>query len=126
MPTATQEAIAKTKAGFISNFNQGHIAAAAQIFTPDARSFPLNFPQIDGQTAIVRFWAGTTEKLGLTGVQLNTTMLEEQGDTAFEEGHFVLSGVKGIFDKGKYLVVWKQQPDGSWKWHRDFWHSSKL
>jgi ketosteroid isomerase-like protein len=126
MPIATHEAIAHTRTGFLSKFNQGDIHDAAQVFTPDARSFPLGFPQVDGPDAIANFWAGTTVKLGVTGVQLHTTALEEHGDTVFEEGHFVLSTRKGVLDKGKYLVVWKQQPDGTWKWHRDFWNSSKL
>lgn len=126
MPIATHEAIAHTRSGFVSKFNQGDIHDAAQVFTSDARSFPLGFPQVDGQAALADFWSMTTIKLGVTGVQLHTTALEEHGGTAYEEGHFVLSTRKGVLDKGNYLVVWKQQPDGTWKWHRDFWNSSKL
>jgi len=125
MAPATQAAIAQTKADFLTHFQRGDFATAAQVFTPNARSFPPGFPQVDGRAALATFWAETVTKLGVTSVQLSTTVLEDHGDTIFEEGHYVLSLVQGVLDKGQYLIAWQQQPDGSWKWHRDIWNSSK-
>lgn len=125
MLIAAQATIAQTKAHFLSKFNQGDIATASQVFTLDVRSFPSSLPQVDGQAALTEFWAGLNTRLGVTNVQLTTIVLEDHGDTVFEEGHFVLSSRQGVLDSGKYLVVWKQQPDGVWKWHRDFWNSNK-
>jgi ketosteroid isomerase-like protein len=125
MAPATQAAIAQTKADFLTHFQRGDIATAAQVFTPDARSFPPGFPQIDGQAALTAFWAETTVKLRITGVQLSTTLLEDHGDTIFEEGHYVFSQVEGVLDKGQYLIAWQQQADGAWKWRRDIWNSNK-
>jgi ketosteroid isomerase-like protein len=27
-------------------------------------------------------------------------------------------------DTGKYIVIWKRNSAGDWRWYRDFWNSS--
>mgnify|MGYP000911226587 CR=1 FL=1 len=125
MTQATQAAIAQTKAEFLTHCQRGDIATAAQVFTPDARSFPPGFPQVDGQTALATFWVETTAKFEVTNIELATSRLEDHGNTIFEEGHYVLSQVTGVLDNGQYLIAWRQQPDGTWRWHRDIWTSSQ-
>jgi ketosteroid isomerase-like protein len=49
------------------------------------------------------------------------------GDLAYARGTYELSfqGAKGkkITDRGKYLEVWKKQPDGGWNCIVDTWSS---
>lgn len=62
--------------------------------------------------------------MGFKAATLETVELDIQGNTAIKVGKYTLQGEGGqILDKGKYLVVWKQE-DGQGKWHRDIWNSS--
>lgn len=124
MSTSTRDSINQANADFVANFNRGDIAAAADVYTADARIFPPGFPPVEGKETISSFWQTAAAQLGVKGVQLTTVELEEHGDTAIEEGRFVLSGAAGTLDQGKYIVIWKRQPDSAWKWHRDIWNSS--
>jgi ketosteroid isomerase-like protein len=56
---------------------------------------------------------------------LTTVEAEVAGDTAYEVGTALLTfqnqnGTSQV--SVKYIVVWKQDADGSWKWHRDIWN----
>ncbi|HET7115741.1 MAG TPA: hypothetical protein VFI29_04595, partial [Hanamia sp.] len=47
------------------------------------------------------------------------------GDSSIlaEEGTYRISGKnKNLLDKGKYIVLWKQEA-GNWKMYRDIWTS---
>jgi ketosteroid isomerase-like protein len=53
---------------------------------------------------------------------------EVAGDWAFERGTYASTstpkaGGEPTEDKGKYLAIWKRQPDGSWKRHRGILNS---
>ncbi len=49
------------------------------------------------------------------------------GDLAYVSGNYEFNeqdnGGKPITDKGKYLEVWKKQPNGSWKCAADMFSS---
>jgi ketosteroid isomerase-like protein len=51
------------------------------------------------------------------------------GNYAIETGVFGLSwkraGAKAVTDSGKYLMVWKREPDGSFKIYRDIFNSDR-
>ena len=54
-----------------------------------------------------------------------TVDLDDRGDIAIELGRYTLLLADGaIADRGKYLVVWKQQDDG-WRLYRDIWNSNE-
>jgi ketosteroid isomerase-like protein len=54
---------------------------------------------------------------------LKTDDVAVGGDLAVETGAYEMTlqpkGAKEVKDKGKYITVWKRQPDGSWKIVRD-------
>jgi ketosteroid isomerase-like protein len=57
-------------------------------------------------------------------IQLRTIEVDGNGETAWEEGRYTLVGANGAtLDDGKYVVIWKHQPDG-WKLYRDIWSSN--
>jgi ketosteroid isomerase-like protein len=124
MSASVRDSINQENAAFVANFNSGDIASAANVYSEDARIFPPGMPSMDGKATIAGFWQAAAEQMGVKGIQLTTVDLEEHGDTAIEEGRFVLSGAAGTLDQGKYIVVWRRQTDGGWKWHRDIWNSS--
>ena len=46
------------------------------------------------------------------------------GDTAIEVGLYtIIGGDGGVADKGKYIIIWKNEAD-QWKLHRDIWTTS--
>lgn len=121
----SREAIDQTNTHFVTNFNKGDVAAAAGVYTQDAIVLPPGRPSVAGRDAIREFWVAAAQQLGVTGVTLQTSELQLAGDTAFEVGSYTLSGREGLLDEGKYIVVWRRQPDGAWKWHRDIWNSNR-
>ena len=58
---------------------------------------------------------------------LTTDDVGRSGDIAYEVGKVSLTiqpvGKEPTTSAAKYVVVWKRQPDGSWKLHRDIWNS---
>ncbi len=59
----------------------------------------------------------------ITDMKATTNDLMVAGDLAVETGSYQLTMVpkkgKPTPEKGKYLTVWKRQPDGTWKIVRD-------
>jgi ketosteroid isomerase-like protein len=117
-----RQAIDNANAGFAAAINQGDVAAAMTVYTDDAKLLPPNYPAVTGRANIQAFWEGAAQALGIKHVSMNTLEVEFIGDTAIEHGEYTLDLASGQ-DKGKFIVVWKRQTDGSWKWHIDIFNS---
>ena len=65
--------------------------------------------------------------MGIKEVVLEIVEVVERGDMASEIGKYTLTiqppGGETVTDRGKYLVVWKQE-EGAWKIDIDIWNSS--
>jgi uncharacterized protein (TIGR02246 family) len=93
---------------------------AVSFYADDAMQFADKGPLVEGKDNIR---AGWQQMLALPGPGLTfaTTGVEvaRAGDMAYEYGtyDFATNDKKGkiIDEKGKYVVVWKKQPDGLWK-----------
>jgi len=126
MIDSVKEALARASARFVERFYAGDIAGAAEVYTEDARILPPGADMITGKPAIAEFWAGAAEAFGIKSITLETVVVEQQGaDSACEIGRFSLSGEEGMLDQGKYVVVWKRDADGEWRWDWDIWNSSQ-
>jgi ketosteroid isomerase-like protein len=85
-------------------------------------------PAIRGLEGIQRFWEGA-RAMGVGRATLETVRLDQLGDgQACEIGNYSLqmpaSGGQTTTERGKYVVIWKRQPDGAWKWHVDIWNGN--
>lgn len=118
-----RHAIDKTNAEFVAAMNRGDIAAAVNVYMDNAKLLPPNAPAFTGKADIQGFWEGAAQALGVKSVSMKTVDLEFIGDTAIEHGEYTL-GLEAGEDKGKFIVVWKRQADGTWKWHIDIFNSS--
>jgi uncharacterized protein (TIGR02246 family) len=102
-------------------------AAVGSLYTEDALLMPPNFEMIRGREGTRKFWDGAI-KMGVKDAILKTVELNEKGDTVEEVGNYTLKihpeGQNPFEDKGKYVVLWKQDTDGKWRLHRDIWNSS--
>lgn len=109
---------------FEAAFSAHDSAALAALYTPDAVLLPPGSPVVSGTSAIQQFWQGAMD-MGVAAGQLTTVTAEVLGDTAIEQGQFVLSAADGTqLDHGKYVVIWKQH-EGDWHLHQDIWNSSQ-
>ena len=82
---------------------------------------------MDVQTGadIQRYWQAPVDA-GLRYARIDTVSYEEHGDLAVEEGRWELraSADAPVVDAGKFLIVHRRQPDGSWKYAIDMFNSS--
>lgn len=123
-PSAASLEINEVNKTFETAFAKGDAAGLAAVYTKNGQILPPNGKMQTGIPAIQKFWQGAID-LGIGRATLKSVELEVHGDTAIEVGQFSLKTKDGeLADEGKYIVIWKKE-DGSWKWHRDIWNSSR-
>ena len=116
-------AIAAANESFMATFKRGDAAGLAALYTEDGQVLPPNSDSVTGRQAIQMFWQAVMD-MGIKEARLEIGEVEGQADTAIEVSMFSLMGEGGqVLDKGKYIVIWKQE-DGHWKLHRDIFNSS--
>ena len=123
--TELYNAIVAANENFMANFKEGNTAGLAALYTENGQILPPNSDFIAGKQAIQPFWQAVFD-MGIKEAKLETVEVEGHGDTAIEVGKYTLQGEEGQeLDKGKYIVIWKQE-EGQWKLHRDIFNSSLL
>ena len=125
MVTVTQGTSA-TNRQFEAALARGDAAGCAAVYTEDAKIMPPDNPTVTGRQAAQEVWQGVIN-IGVKAVSLQTLELEELGDDgAVERGAATLEiqieGGQTAQASAKFIVVWKRQADGSWKWHWDCWN----
>jgi ketosteroid isomerase-like protein len=118
-----RRAIEATTARQAEAFNRGDVAAFAAAYAEDARLLPPDLEPVDGRVAIEQFWAGATQQLGIRDLRLTSDEVEVFGERAYEQGRFEFATTQGPV-RGKYIMVWRREPSGEWRWHRDIWNLS--
>lgn len=108
-------------------FRQGNVSAVVELYTDDAVLLPPNSGKIEGKAAVEAFWTGGMQ-MGIKDVMLTTDELTIMGEYVCEIGNYTLTiqpeSQDTMEDHGKYLVIWKQSPEGIWKLHIDIWNTS--
>ncbi len=111
-----KEAITKGNLKFGEAVRQGNSAAIGNLYTDDASILPPNGEMIRGKPAITALWMSHLG-MGLKEAVLTTVEVHGMGDLACEVGKYALkiqpAGHPVIEDSGKYVVLWKNQPDGT-------------
>ena len=88
-------------------------------YSDDAVLMLPNLPRLTGKDSIRTLWKEMFASQTFSG-GWKTTKVEvaRSGDLAYVTGDYAFNETESgrpITDKGKYLHVWKKQPDGSWK-----------
>jgi len=121
-----REAIDETNRRFVEAFSHGDMEGVASVYSEDAVLLPPDAAMVRGRTAIKDFWQGVRE-MGVKEAALETVEVQHEGTTAYEIGAYTLNiqtpGAEQSTQRGKYVVVWKRQNDGSWNWAIDIWNS---
>lgn len=97
-------------------------------YADDALMMPPNIPTLTGKDSIRTLWKSLLEAPGFAGGWKATKVeVARSGDLAYVSGNYELTGMndrgESMTDKGKYLAVWKKQPDGGWKCAANMFHS---
>ena len=119
---AAKDSIIATNNRFAAAIAAGDSAAVASFYTSDGKIMASNMPASVGTAAITHF-ASETIKMGIKNIKFQTADVWGTKDLLSEEGTFTITDDKGAaIDKGKYIVLWKQE-GGSWKLFRDIFNS---
>ena len=122
--TEVRDAIAAANEKFMAAFGQGDAAGLAALYTEKGQVLPPNGDFVTGKEAIQGFWQALMD-MGIKEAKLEIVEVEGHGDTAIEVSKYTLKGEAGqVLDKGKYIVIWKQE-QGQWKLHPDIFNSSR-
>jgi uncharacterized protein (TIGR02246 family) len=119
--SAVRAAIKKGNDAIIAAVKRGDAAAVAQIFTEDADFIPVPPGKgfISGRAAIEALNAQRLQKRRYLDLVLSTTSVGTSGDLAYETGTNSVTFQEGdaapVTRTGRYLVVWRRDPDGVWR-----------
>jgi ketosteroid isomerase-like protein len=110
------------KAALVHALEEGDAGLAASLYEPGARLLPPGAAVITGPVAVLEFWRRRIAA-GSDGGVLETVRRDEFGDVVVEEGRYGRQSGDRLLDSGKYLVVFRRQGDGSWRYATDMWNS---
>jgi uncharacterized protein (TIGR02246 family) len=102
----------------------------AALYAPDASIFPPGAPVITSAEARHDFWKQFLADAAVK-IRLETWRIEvaRSGEIGYETGAFSATSkdAKGrvLSSKGKNVVVWKKQTDGTWKIVADIFNADK-
>lgn len=98
-------------------------ATFVSYFAPDASAYTPGMPVVTGAEAIGKTFAAMSAAPGFalswTPTKADVSASGDMGSTA---GTYEMT-MGGVTDKGKYVSVWKKQPDGIWKVTDDIFNS---
>jgi len=115
---ATEEALA-------INATRDHTAYVDHYYTADVVIMPPNGEVIRGRDAALAFNENFPAYEDLQFIHVE---MDGEGDLAYVYGIYtmVMAAAEGedpVEDRGKYLEIWKRQPDGGWKVALDIFNS---
>jgi ketosteroid isomerase-like protein len=109
-------------------FSARNLDQAMAFMAPQGSVLAPNAPTATGTDAVRKVYAGL---LALPGLQISwtptTAAVSRSADLGYTQGTYQMSftdaGGKQVSDKGKYVTIWKKQPDKTWKVVADIFNS---
>jgi len=118
---SVRSAIDANNARFMESMKGGDAAALTSQYANDAVVMLANMPAWQDSAGIHQGFTAMFNGVTVPDVKLTTREVTIDAGTAIERGAYEMtihpkSGTgPDVVDKGKYLTVWTQLPDGSWK-----------
>jgi uncharacterized protein (TIGR02246 family) len=129
-PAQARKAIEEINARMAKDMLAGTMDTVLADYTDDAVSLPNNGPMLKGKKALVDH-AKEMMAMGMkfSNVKFTTMDVKVSGATAYEIGTyamtFAMPQMGEISEEGKYLTVYEQAKDGSWKIKVETWNTNK-
>ncbi len=100
----------------------------AELYADDTTVFPPNAPVVHGKQAVREMFS---ELFSAPGFAIDFPVTEVEvaraGDLGYVVGTYEITvdDAEGnpATDRGKWIVIWKKQPDGNWRVVEDIWNS---
>jgi uncharacterized protein (TIGR02246 family) len=109
-----------------AHWNAHELDKVVESYAPDAVYLPPHHAAVHGREAIRDYLKGPLAH-GATELSYEVTFIRQSGDLAYDVGRYSMTVPQKEGsprkDRGKYLAVWKRQPDGQWKIAADSWSS---
>lgn len=127
---ADEQAIRKLDQDWSAAAGAKDVDKTISFYAADASAFPFNAPIATGKDQIRQVWAHLVSLPGFV-LSFTPTKIEvaKSGDLAYDIGTFELktNDAQGnvVAEVGKYVVVWKKQPDKQWKVVADMFNTDK-
>lgn len=113
-----EASVLQSNQNFMKSFKSKDSVAVSNCYTTDAKLLADHSGTVNGRNKIVHYISAEMEN-GVTDVDLHTTKIWGDSTILAEEGTYETSNKDGgHLDKGKYIVLWKQEA-GNWKMYRD-------
>jgi uncharacterized protein (TIGR02246 family) len=118
---ADQKAISDLEAAWNANCKSKDLEKIVSIYADDANFMDPNVPTVKGKEAIRAYFKPILDDKNFALVAAPATVeVAKGGDLAYTQGTYTLTMTdaktrKPVTEKGKYVMVYKKQPDGSWK-----------
>ena len=127
---ADEEAIRKLDQEWSAAAGSKDAAKTVSFYADDASAFPFNAPIATGKEHIEEMWS---HLMSLPGFALSFAPskieVAKGGDLAYDVGTFELKANDAQGNPattvGKYVVVWKKQPDTHWRVVADIFNTDK-
>lgn len=124
-----QRSIDSSNAKFTADMTKGDVAGMSSVYADDATVFAPNTKAAHGRAEIDKANTGMLSQISVSGFKLAVTDLIISGDYAIESGTYEMTVKpktgKEMRDVGKFVAVWKKQPDGSWKIIKDIFNTDQ-
>jgi ketosteroid isomerase-like protein len=111
--------------GFTKAILAGDLATAASKWSEDATALPPNGAEVHGRPEIQKLFAGFGKTTAFTQ---NVVETDGRGDLAYSHITFGITftppgATASATDKGKGILVWGKQADGTWLVKKGAWNS---
>jgi len=125
---ADERAVREADAAWSKAAAAKDVEAYVGFLAEDALVLPPNAPMLTGEESMRK---GLSEEMANPGFALSWQASKVEasrgGDLAYTVGtyQFTMTGPKGkpVTDRGKYVTIWRKQPDGKWKVVADIYNS---
>ena len=108
---------------YIEPYVAGDVDQWLQVFADDAVALHDGLPALEGKPAIRAFGDAVAQNFRIERLDATVDEIRRDGNWAYTRGHFIADfearstnappGVAGE-RRGKFLLIWEQQPSGEW------------
>ena len=124
---AVEHLIASIGEDWARHWNAGELDALVAMYAPDAVYMPPHHGAVHGKEAIREYLRNPIARHRAKDLTYEVTFIKHSGDLAYDVGRYsmMVPDAEGVrsHDHGKYLTVWRKQPDGQWRIVADTWSS---